>query len=531
MITRRNILEYFVLLAIQGSGDKISETSLSIRKYFNESEVVFSSDADVRFLGDIFEEMSKRCGREFLISSKSGLDSEPVLISCERINIIDLMDAIWTLFSFKQNGCFWEMYKKNQITAIEFSRTQRSKLYAEKIPGDICIKVEKWIEEVCASIEESENKRNQISESNPMMDQIDSEYKRSQYVAFSRNTSPKQRHDLLFGNLTKVEIPISSLDEKSKQFVLLQQQKNAVFGSADTLSFHAGSWDQYSMSPVLWVGLNNKNMSSGPSFACGSKTDKILLNEIKNNWINKDDKIDFKIKNLISKKFIPNKKYSDETAEAFRKFSSLTGIPIVARLPNVPGKIQINSITDNLENFLSNLDRVGFMYKWRNGILLICLKSWYFYDNEEYKVSYTGIKYLQKIKLNNAHLNIGNIFELIKRFTKKEVYRLGFKSIYEIYDVLKEIASDEEIYQMIFSVKGIAFKSLDIRLQKKIILSIPDLSVENRKIQLLRIREITESKLGQTSFDEKKLIFEVLFQGEKSFVWLSEHAFDGWKKG
>jgi hypothetical protein len=515
-------------------GNKISidNSSLVITNLLKKDNFnTVSFDDEVQFLEDVFVRISNTYKDiKFTTGKKSNLDSEPILICCNKIILTDLLDSIRSLYSFKRGMCFWESEIVENATVITLNRNENSKKLSLYLPGEICSELYNWIEEVCQNINESEAKQKEISRTNPLMADLNSDYMRSQYVIFSKMLSETQRKSLLFGENNLVKIPFSEIDIDKNSFIQTQLKRRPDLSDAASLNFRSGSWDQYNIIPIMQAGISNSNTEIGISFGCSPKCDKVILQKIRDGWmLDGDLAVNEKEVQIINSEYV-KKKLFDKNAEIIRNFSLVTGIPVIARLPNVQGKLQDFTPTYSVDKFLRSLDQSGFMYKWRNGILIICLKNWFNYDNENYKVPYSAAVYIRDVRKKSGHLRLKDLLYLVNNYSDRQIEGLRIGNITELYPILKEVNASDFLKKSVFSDEGLFFKDMNEKLKSSVYHLLNVSRSEMKTLQAIKLEYLIEDSIENKAFLESKIVVYVLHHGKREFSRNEAYSFDRWKK-
>jgi hypothetical protein len=449
------------------------------------------------------------------------------VLFCKEIPASTILDATRCLFSFHKAICVWQKKEEN---SYQLYRNNDSIQYASTVPNLICNKLYNWLEEALNNIDISSEKRTIFSQTNPILGSWKNTIR--DYKAFGSITSPEQRHSLVFGTENRIVIPASYLNESVKQYFDNIKQRPE---KPTELIIRRDPWqDTGDICPTLVIAIGNGKSAFG-SFILGEREiEDSLRDTLINEWLGMDDqrfsekeKGTEKIiipKNLLELKTQPK----DETWRNLRLFAIATGIPVIARLPYSKRVLRVSPEGKTIKEFLDELVRIGFMYKWHQGVLLVCLQGWFHADREERKTPYDGVVYLRKVRKENidGSLSRNNVFDLVQKFKPMQIYYL-LPAIGSWADFLKSLKDDTTRYALIFSKEGLKVSETTPLMRQTMI---RNLGESYLRTGYIRLREeegenLESLAIGQKVI-EKRFVLEKQEKAGEAFREIARIPFD-----
>ena len=569
MINRRNLISFS---ALSFCSHCLAQQSSRIRKIkeciIDDPRLLKKCTIDLLYsrLWHVFEEIYNQTGIRIESSDNSFLIGEEVSFFAFDLPVIDILDSIYSLFSFRTAECFWLREKKSSIFTYFFERSSSSVLYGQNFDNDLREELLSALEEKMSNLDKSVEERKKIADSSTENSGFDKEMDYQKFKAFSKLTTPELRRAMLFSDQYKNhEISdVSKIPNECRQYfnylkpLYEKISPQRPWGELDKISVRIEP-DESKALPVIILSLEGKpNGGAGYGVTGATKTLEAMKNKIKADWLLDSDTVSSN-KEMESVSYRNEKSlsiplsYYDEIAKInqrqstslpefetmWRIIARYNKIPVLMRLPkkHSPRAISINN-PKKIKDFTDSLNNSGdILYKWHSGALLICPIAWYKIDRPEKKPTGFSISVLNSARKNHMDhkLDIDDIIQIINKSSKKKLInmltngKLTCNGLDYWGDILTSIGSNKILKKAITSTGGIAFMSLGKRTQAKIQEKIEE------KINIgayVRIREEIDEKhqpdlqRGIGGFVFKNLIIECCPRLGTPFIKVAEIVMD-----
>jgi hypothetical protein len=478
-------------------------------------------DFDINLLGDALASISEQTGLTVSSPPYCLLDSDPVAMFCTDVKAKTALSAISSLLSFRKAKCVWQ---KKSETHYQLYRDASAIKYALTIPEVIREQIYHWVEDALDNIDTPSNAQSIFTKSNPMVKDFNN--LKDKYRFLKELSTKEQRHSVIFGEIPRLVIPLSDLSEKAEgYFTSMKNSPEAPEKPTHVSLYGSSGWKDaaWRLLPEFLLGTGDKNGASYVTLTNEREMKPYFYELFLSEWISENDQRSSPREKEKAKMVIPIDRFEishppkDETWRNLRFFSLATGIPVILRLPFTREVLRVSPEGRTIKEFLDELVKAGFMYKWHQGVLLVCLQGWFHSDREERKTPYEGVVYLRKARKANkdGYLSQDNVFEMVQKFKWEHMLYLGFPAIAGWYDFLKSIKEDPIRFEQIFSEKGLKVTDTTIAMRNTIIRN-ADGGAGALRQGMLRLREEEEEELNSAgSLEVGKKIIEKRFILEK----------------
>jgi hypothetical protein len=498
----------------------------------------------------VFEEIYKQTGIKIESSDNSNILGEEVSFFAFDIPVIQILESIKSMLSFRNGECFWIRNKKEGTFRYQLERSSATVLYGKNYDYYLRGEILNALEEQITNVEKSTEERKKIAEKSGEYFSFDMEMTQKKIRAFGDLTTPEQRRKMIFSDqyMRTDFSDTKKLSESCRQYFDLikktYQNTSSTFtwGNLKEMSVYVEPKEE-DILPVLWINMQS-DLEGGAGYGVtgGTTTLQLLKNKILTEWILDNDISSSKKEESIIKQDQNSKSlkipitYYDSTNKinaipknwdtnfetACRNISKQSNIPIFIRIPRIHSPILSYKGIQKIGDFTESLSKsVQVIHKWHNDSLIICPIAWFKIDQPEKKPTGSVMSVIINARKNNADqkLNLDDLIKIINISTISALERMIQKgllpctSLYEWKYLLASIGNNQTLKKAILSQGGVTFDSIDKQSQAKI------QELLNKKIKpdgYVRLREeldeqrspVPDTQRNVSGFLFKNLIIE-----------------------